>query len=125
MKTKNLNVTRHNYSDIYQKVNLILKKYKKNNTFVVAVSGGPDSLALVSITKSIAEEKKYKFFFALVDHGLRKNSNKEALSVKKLLKKQNLTLSILKNKEKITKNIQKKARDIRYELLGKFCKKKI
>ena len=124
MRIKNSNVTRHNYSDIYQKVNLILKKYKKNNSFVVGVSGGPDSLALVSITKSIAVEKKYKFFFALVDHGLRKNSNKEALSVKKLLKKQNLTLSILKNKQKITKNIQKNARDIRYELLGKFCKKK-
>ena len=98
MKIKNSNVTRHNYSDIYQKVNLILKKYKKNNSFVVGVSGGPDSLALVSITKSIAVEKKYKFFFALVDHGLRENSNKEALSVKKLLRKQNLTLSILKNK---------------------------
>ena len=54
MRIKNSNVTRHNYSDIYQKVNLILKKYKKNNSFVVAVSGGPDSLALVSITKSIA-----------------------------------------------------------------------
>ena len=31
---------------------------------------------------------------------------------------------ILKNKKKITKNIQKNAREIRYELLGKFCKKK-
>ena len=65
MRTKNSNVTRHNYSDIYQKVNQILKKYKKNNSFVVGVSGGPDSLALASITKSIAIEKKYKFFFCI------------------------------------------------------------
>ena len=57
MRTKDSNVKRHNYYDIYQKVNLILKKYKKNNSFVVGVSGGPDSLALVSITKSIAVEK--------------------------------------------------------------------
>ena len=62
MRIKNSNVTRHNYSDIYQKVNLILKKYKKNNSFVVGVSGGPDSLALVSITKSIAMKKNISFF---------------------------------------------------------------
>ena len=87
MRTKNLNVTRHNILNIYQKVKSNFKKnYKKNKTFVVAVSGGPDSLALVSIIKNIMQENQYKFFFAIVDHNLRKNSAKEALSVKKLLK---------------------------------------
>tara|TARA_B100001758_G_scaffold73880_1_gene62382 strand:- start:648 stop:1493 length:846 start_codon:yes stop_codon:yes gene_type:complete len=71
----------------------------------------------------IVEEKRYKIYFALVDHGIRKNSHKEALGVKKLLKKQNMKLKILTNKKKIIKNIQKNARDIRYELLTKFCNK--
>ena len=87
MKTKNLNVTRHNNININQKVSSILKKYKKNNMFVVGVSGGPDSLALTSITNTLAKENNYKFFFVMIDHGLRKNSGAEALQVKKLLKK--------------------------------------
>ena len=69
------------------KSKISFKKYKNNNTFVVAVSGGSDSLALVSIIKNIIQENKYKFFFAIVDHNLRKNSAAEALSVKRLLSK--------------------------------------
>ena len=124
MRTKNLNVTRLNHLNIYQKVKSVLKKYQKNRIFVVAVSGGPDSLALVSITKTLMQENKYKFFFAIVDHNLRKNSSAEALSVKKLLNKHKINLTILKNRKKINKNIQKNAREIRYSLLEKFCKKK-
>ena len=124
MRTKNLNVTRPDHLNIYQKVKSILKKYKRNNTFVVAVSGGSDSLALVSIIKNLIQENKYKFFFAIVDHNLRKNSAAEALSVKRLLSKYGINLTILKNKKKIDKNIQKNAREIRYNLLEKFCKKK-
>ena len=124
MRTKNLNVTRPDHLNICQKVKSILKKYKNNNTFVVAVSGGSDSLALVSIIKNLMQENKYKFFFAIVDHNLRKNSAAEALSVKRFLSKYDINLTILKNKKKIDKNIQKNAREIRYNLLEKFCKKK-
>ena len=124
MRTKNLNVTRPDHLNICQKVKSILKKYKNNNTFVVAVSGGSDSLALVSIIKNLMQENKYKFFFAIVDHNLRKNSAAEALGVKRLLSKYDINLTILKNKKKIDKNIQKNAREIRYNLLEKFCKKK-
>ena len=124
MRTKNSSVTRLKHANIYTKVKSILSKYKKNNSFVVGVSGGSDSLALVALAKSIEEEKKYKFFFALVDHGIRKNSRKEALQVKKLLNKHGIRLEILKNKKKIENNIQKKARDARYQLLENFCRKK-
>ena len=57
-------------------------------------------------------------------NGVRKNSRKEALQVKKLLSKHGINLEILKNKKKIKNNIQKKARDARYQLLENFCKKK-
>ena len=80
-------------------------------------------MALAGLSSILMSEKKYKVFFALVDHGIRKNSSKEANQVKKLLKKNNIRLEILKNKKRIVKNIQKNARDARYELLSKFCKK--
>ncbi len=124
MKRKNLNVTKHNNLSIQQKVKSVLKKYKKNNRFVVGVSGGSDSLALASIVNTIAKEDNYKFFFAIVDHGIRKSSAIEALKVKKILRKRNIDIAILKNRKKIISNIQKNAREIRYNLLSKFCKKK-
>ena len=124
MKRKNLNVTKPKNLPVYQKVKSTLKKYKKNNSFVVGVSGGPDSLALISIIMSFAKENNFKFFFVMIDHGLRKNSSLEALHVKKILKKKGINLIILKNKIKITNNIQKKAREARYSLLEKFCIKK-
>ena len=100
----------------------ILKLKKKS--FLVAVSGGPDSLALVALSKALRYEKKINFFYVLVDHNLRKNSANEAKQVKKLLMKHNLPLNILLNKKKIKKNIQGTARKKRYEMLEKFSYKK-
>jgi tRNA(Ile)-lysidine synthase len=108
---------------IYSNFKLQLNSSIKNSRFLVAVSGGPDSLALSALSKTYSEEKKCKVFYALVNHGIRINSKKEALSVKKLLKKKGIFLNILKNKKKINKNIQSHARKIRYELLINYCNK--
>tara|TARA_B100000886_G_scaffold65304_1_gene40894 strand:- start:5490 stop:6509 length:1020 start_codon:yes stop_codon:yes gene_type:complete len=102
--------------------NKLLKLKKKS--FLVAVSGGPDSLALVALSKALMHEKKLNFFYVLVDHNLRKNSANEANQVKKLLQKHSLHLNILLNKKKIKKNIQGIARKKRYEMLEKFSYKK-
>ena len=96
----------------------------KKNSFLVAVSGGPDSLALTAFSKAYSLEKKCKIYYVLIDHNLRKNSSKEALLVKKLLKKNQINLNIIKNKKIIKKNIQGNAREVRYNLLSSFCKKK-
>ena len=108
---------------IYSTFKKNLKSFSKKN-FLVAVSGGPDSLALTALSKAISYEVKCKIYYVLIDHNLRKNSSKEAKSVKKLLKKYNINLFILKNKKVINKNIQSQARKIRYDLLIAFCKKK-
>ena len=96
----------------------------KSKTFLVAISGGPDSLALAALSKAYNYEKKLKFYYALVDHKIRKNSTLEANAVKKLLKLYDIKLSILTNKEKILKNIQSHARQIRYQMLMKHSLKK-
>ena len=96
----------------------------KQKSFVLAISGGPDSLALAALAKAYNAEKKTKFYNVLVDHKIRKKSGEEAKEVKKLLKKHNLDLKILINKKKIDKNIQGQARNVRYEMLTNYCIKK-
>jgi len=70
------------YSNFRNKLNKLNKK-----KYLIAVSGGPDSLALVALAKAYSYEKKIKFYFLLIDHNIRKKSNQEAEKVKKLLKK--------------------------------------
>ncbi len=130
MSKKNSNVILKNafrdFNDISETYLNFKRKIEtlKKSLFVIAVSGGPDSLALVALSSFLKYEKNLKFNYVLIDHNIRKNSYKEALQVKNLLKKHNIKLNILSNKEKINRNIQGNARKIRYDLLVKFCKKK-
>jgi len=123
LKFKNLSL-KNKTSLIYTNFKTYLEKYIKKKNFLVAVSGGPDSLALAALSKIYSNEKKNITFFVLIDHGIRSNSSKEAKAVKSLLKKKKINLVILKNKKKIDKNIQSEARDVRYDLLKNFCNKK-
>ena len=91
-------------------------------SYTVAVSGGPDSLALVALSKAYSYTKKTKFRYVLVDHNIRKNSTNEAKQVKNLLKQKKITLNVISNKEKIKKNIQGTARQIRYKILSSYCR---
>ena len=50
----------------------------------VAVSGGPDSLALAYLAKCYSIKNKTVVKFFLIDHKLRSESTKEAASVKKI-----------------------------------------
>ena len=43
---------------IYSNFKSQLNSFIKKNTFLVAVSGGPDSLALSALSKKYSEEKK-------------------------------------------------------------------
>tara|TARA_A100001011_G_scaffold232613_1_gene240598 strand:+ start:14735 stop:15754 length:1020 start_codon:yes stop_codon:yes gene_type:complete len=110
--------------NIYSTFKKNLEKNIKRKPFLVAVSGGPDSLALTALSKIYKKEKRTSVYFVLVDHGIRKKSDKEAILVKKILKKQKIFLNIIKIKTKIKKNIQAQARNERYKLLTQFCKKR-
>jgi len=46
--------------------------------YLIAVSGGPDSLALAALSKAYSHQKKIDFHYVLVDHNLRKGSSLEA-----------------------------------------------
>ena len=74
-----------------KKINQIYKRFEKslniNENFGVAVSGGPDSLALAFLAKIYSIKRKLVPKFFIVDHKLRPESTKEAKVVKSLLKR--------------------------------------
>ena len=102
-----------------KKINQIYNKFEKsislNEKFLVAVSGGPDSLALAFLAKIYSIKKGLTSKFVIIDHKLRPESTKEAKHVKKNLKKYYIDCEILTWKGKKPKSgIQEKARDLRY-----------
>ena len=105
-----------------KRINKSYQKFKKslnlNENFSVAVSGGPDSLALAFLARIYSIEKKLRAKFYIVDHQLRPESTKEAKKVKECLKKIFVKAEILTwtGKKKL-KNIQSNARSARYKLL--------
>ena len=98
--------------------------FKPDSNFIVGVSGGADSLALAFLSKLYAFKNDLNPKFYIVDHKLRKDSTKEALKVKKILKSFKIYPEILTWKGKKPSNkIQSSARKKRYELLFSKCNK--
>ena len=133
MSLKNLSVKTKVHKNLRNKlknkrINLIYKRFKKSlnikENFAVAVSGGPDSLSLAFLAKIYSLKNNLKPKYFIVDHKLRKESSLEANIVKKVLKKIDIQCKIIDwNGQKPVKHIQAAARDKRYSLLAKECKK--
>ena len=91
VEKENLSIKDFKVKTIYKKFKaIIFKKIKKDN-FALAVSGGSDSLCLAYLSKMYSSEFKNKMHILIVDHKLRKESHKEALKVKKILKEKGLS----------------------------------
>ena len=133
MSPKNLSVINktHKYLLNCLRDQRVLQTYKKfernfkcNHNFIVAVSGGADSLALTFLTKIYSIKKSLKVKYFIIDHKLRKNSSSEAQLVKNLLKAKNINVSIIRwNGIKPKSNVQSLAREKRYNLLVNQAKK--
>ena len=133
MSPKNLNATikipkllkkKLNNLRVNEIYNNFEKSLKIKESFAVAVSGGPDSLALAFLAKVYSEKNKILSKFLIIDHRLRPESTKEAKLVKNTLKKYSINAEILTWRgKKPKKNIQSYARNKRYDLLINKCRK--
>ncbi len=116
----------------------ILNTYlKKNSTIIVGVSGGPDSVYLLTHLLPFCQNKKIKIVVAHVNHGLRgKESDQEEKFVKNMAKKMELVFEssqlylnkIFKSKKaksglKSPGNLEEIARQKRYDFFKKLREK--
>jgi tRNA(Ile)-lysidine synthase len=110
----------HIYFRFREKISSFVGKEK----FAIAVSGGSDSLALSVLAKLYSLENDNDFISLIIDHKLRKESAEEAKETYKNLTVRKIKAKILTYQgEKFSSNIQKKARDLRYDLFEKYCVK--
>ena len=95
---------------------------------VLAVSGGPDSTALLHLTARWRSNLRPapRLVAVTVDHGLRPEAKREAAAVKKLSKKlgvEHITMTMRWSGEKPSTGIQEAARLARYRLLHKAARR--
>ena len=93
---------------------------------ILAVSGGPDSTALLWLAARWRARRKHgpKLIAVTIDHGLREESAREALAVKRLAKKLKVEHRTLRwTGAKPKTGIQEAARAARYRLLADAARK--
>ncbi len=114
-----------------EKVRKTIREYnliEKNDSIVVGVSGGPDSMTLLSILLKLKEEFNLKIYVAHVNHMLRENAIKDEEYVKEFCEKNNIEIFIKKaniseiaQKEKI--GLEEAGRNVRYNFFEEVLKK--
>lgn len=113
-----------------EKVRKTIREYnliEKNDSIVVGVSGGPDSMTLLSILLKVKEEFNLKIYVAHVNHMLRENAIKDEEYVKEFCEKNNIEMFIKKaniseiaKKEKI--GLEEAGRNVRYNFFEEVLK---
>lgn len=97
---------------------------KKDDVIIVACSGGPDSMCLLSVINSLKKEFNLKIICAHVNHGLRKESIKEAEFVKEFCVNNNIVFEyMIIDNYKNNKFSEQEARKKRYEFFGNLVNK--
>ncbi len=101
---------------------------EKNDSIVVGVSGGPDSITLLSILIQLKEEYNLTLYVAHVNHMIRQNAIKDEEYVKQFCKKNNIDFFVKKidvvGKAKIEKKgIEETGREVRYNFFEEVLKK--
>lgn len=109
-------------NDVYD----FLKKnfvFKSMENIVIAVSGGPDSMALLFMLSKLQKINNIQVICAHVNHNVRKESDSEQVFVKKFCEDNGVIFECMKINEYSSENFHKEARNIRYQYFNKILKK--
>ena len=94
-----------------------------NDKIVIAVSGGPDSMALLDMVNTLKESKNLEIICAHVNHNKREASEAEKKLVADYCLSHNITFEYTKFVSYAKGNFQEIARKKRYEFFEKILKK--
>jgi tRNA(Ile)-lysidine synthetase, N-terminal domain/tRNA(Ile)-lysidine synthetase, C-terminal domain len=102
----------------------LTNKIKTKEKVVIAVSGGPDSMALLHMLSKIKKEKNIEVICAHVNHNVREESKKEKLFVEEFCKKHDVIFEYMVIEDYGDDNFHNEARTKRYyyfnEILSKY-----
>ena len=104
-------------------INFIKDNIEDNSTVVVAVSSGPDSMALLSLLLKLRKEKGLKIVVGHIHHNLREESDEEYEFTKEYALKNNCEFEYTKFDEYETNSIENEARERRYSFFEEILKK--
>ena len=106
------------YNFIKNKIGL-----EPNDTIVVGVSGGPDSICLFDILKNLQKEIDFSLICAHVNHNVRKESKNEQLFMEKYCLKNKIPFETMTITKYSDDNFENEARTIRYKYFDDLMKK--
>lgn len=116
-----------------KKVLKTIRKYElleNGNTIVIGVSGGPDSMALLSVFQKLKEMKQVEceIIVAHVNHGLRKEAEEETRYVENYCKEHGIQYFVKKEKvEELAKRqrvgTEEAGRNLRYSFFEEVAKR--
>ncbi len=105
-----------------RELDILRKELQQNTSIILACSGGPDSMCLLSLLLSLKKEFNLKIICAHVNHKKRIESEEEEEFLRKYCEENQLTFELFVLKE-YKDNFQENARDQRYEFLNKLQQK--
>ena len=96
----------------------------KKDRIIIGCSGGPDSMCLLHVLNLLKDEYELNIICAHVNHGLRKESEQEAIFVKEYCESNNITFEFYKiDKYDEGKFSEQEARSKRYTFFDNLIKK--
>jgi len=102
--------------------------FKKGDSVLVALSGGPDSVALLYLLHGIKDEFRLKLAAAHLDHAIRKASLKDREFCRELCRKLKVKfysrrIDVLNTAKRDKANVEEIGRKVRYDYFNSLCAK--
>ncbi len=108
-----------------------IKKYKlikENDSIVIGVSGGPDSICLLHILNEIKNELNFKIYVAHINHMIREEADEETEYVKEFCKNLGIEcyikrIDVVEIANNLKRGTEETGRQIRYEFFNEILEK--
>ena len=114
-----------------QKILQTIKKYnliEENDSVVIGVSGGPDSICLLHILNELKQELNFKIYVAHINHMIRKEADEETEYVKDFCKNLGIEcyikrIDVIKIANNLKRGTEETGRQIRYEFFNEILER--